>query len=264
MQKEIDTDEVPTAVEKNMEREASTVESDTEETLLEPRFKYSRILNNVPAHYRMQKEIDTDEVPTAVEKNMEREASTVESDTEETLLEPRFKYSRILNNVPAILRKDMATCMAIHDKFAALGSRSGNIYIIDHFGSLHPENTARHHRCPVTKISIDRTGSYFVSCSQDARISVGGITSFELAQIVDLKLAARSVAIDPDFTKRGSGHMFVTGERNLLLHQRTFFGNYKEKVLYEGMDCDGMITQVSWQDRYIAFTNETGTRIFDK
>lgn len=30
------------------------------------------------------------------------------------------------------------------------------------------------------------------------------------------------------------------------------------------MDCDGMITQISWQDCCIAFTNETGTRIFDK
>lgn len=34
----------------------------------------------------------------------------------------------------------MATCMAIHDKFAAVGGRSGSVYIIDHFGSLHPEN----------------------------------------------------------------------------------------------------------------------------
>ncbi|VIO99680.1 Vacuolar assembly protein VPS41 homolog, putative [Brugia malayi] len=184
----------------------------------------------------MQEQIDEDE-----------KSDRMESDIEEMLLEPRFKYSRILNNVPGILRKDMATCMAIHDKFAALGSRSGNVYIIDHFGSLHPESTARHHRCPVTKISIDPTGSYFVSCSQDARISVAGITSFEFAQIIDLKIAARSVAIDPDFTKRGSGHMFVSGERNLLLHHRTFFGNYREKILYEGMDCDGIITQISWQ-----------------
>uniref|UniRef100_A0A0R3RXB1 RING-type domain-containing protein n=1 Tax=Elaeophora elaphi TaxID=1147741 RepID=A0A0R3RXB1_9BILA len=208
----------------------------------------------------MQKgQVNTDVAQFGGEEGKDR----MESDTEEALLEPRFKYSRILNNVPGILRKDMATCMAIHDKFAAVGSRSGSVYIIDHFGSLHPENTTRHHRCPVTKISIDPTGSYFVSCSQDSRISVAGITSFELAQVIDLKLAARSVAIDPDFTKRGSGHMFITGERNLLLHQRTFFGNYREKVLYEGMDCDGMITQISWQDCYIAFTNETGTRIFD-
>ncbi|KAK6113842.1 WD domain G-beta repeat family protein [Brugia pahangi] len=194
----------------------------------------------------------------------DEKSDRMESDIEEMLLEPRFKYSRILNNVPGILRKDMATCMAIHDKFAALGSHSGNVYIIDHFGSLHPESTARHHRCPVTKISIDPTGSYFVSCSQDARISVAGITSFEFAQIIDLKIAARSVAIDPDFTKRGSGHMFVSGERNLLLHHRTFFGNYREKILYEGMDCDGIIAQISWQGCCIAFTNETGTRIFDK
>uniref|UniRef100_A0A0R3RBP6 CNH domain-containing protein n=1 Tax=Brugia timori TaxID=42155 RepID=A0A0R3RBP6_9BILA len=113
----------------------------------------------------------------------------------------------------------------------------------------------------------------------DARISVAGITSFEFAQIAarsvaidpdftkrgsgHMFIAARSVAIDPDFTKRGSGHMFVSGERNLLLHHRTFFGNYREKILYEGMDCDGIITQISWQGCCIAFTNETGTRIFD-
>uniref|UniRef100_A0A1I8EKL1 Vps39_2 domain-containing protein n=1 Tax=Wuchereria bancrofti TaxID=6293 RepID=A0A1I8EKL1_WUCBA len=169
-----------------------------------------------------EEQIDTDVVQIDEEEKSDR----MESDIEETLLEPRFKYSRILNNVPGILRKDMATCMAVHDKFVAVGSRSGNVYIIDHFGSLHPESTARHHRCSVTKISIDPTGSYFVSCSQDARISVAGITSFEFAQI-----AARSVAIDPDFTKRGSGHMFVSGERNLLLHYRTFFGNYREKVV---------------------------------
>ncbi|KAM3727480.1 Vacuolar protein sorting-associated protein [Dirofilaria immitis] len=182
----------------------------------------------------MQKvQIDTDVAQTDEKKEIEEGRDIADSDAEEALLEPRFKYSRILNNVPEILRKDMATCMAIHDKFAAVGSRSGNVYIIDHFGSLHPESTARHHRCPVAKISIDPTGSYFVSCSQDARVSIAGITSFELAQIIDLKLAARSIAIDPDFTKRGSGHMFVTGERNLLLHQRTFFGSYKEKILYE-------------------------------
>ncbi|VDK80649.1 unnamed protein product [Onchocerca ochengi] len=169
----------------------------------------------------MQKEqIDTDVAQNGKEE-MEEAQEMMESDTEEALLEPRFKYSRILNNVPEILRKDMATCMAIHDKFVAVGSRSGSVYIIDHLGSLHPEN------------------------------------------VMDLKIAARSVAIDPDFTKRGSGHMFVTGERNLLLHQRTFFGNYKEKILYEGMDCDGMIMQISWQNCCIAFTNETGTRIFD-
>lgn len=32
----------------------------------------------------------------------EEEKDKMESDTEETLLEPRFKYSRILNNVPGV------------------------------------------------------------------------------------------------------------------------------------------------------------------
>lgn len=49
-------------------------------------------------------------------------------------------------------------------------------------------------------------------------------------QTIDLKVAARSVAISPDFSRRGSGQMFVTGERDLLLHERRFFSNHKYTV----------------------------------
>ncbi|VDN43380.1 unnamed protein product [Gongylonema pulchrum] len=98
---------------------------------------------------------------------MEEDVSTevgieADSDVEEVLLEPRFKYSRILNSVPAILRQDAATCMAIHDKFAALGSRSGYVYIVDHFGNLHPENVRLFFICFINLVLFGRCVKHFV------------------------------------------------------------------------------------------------------
>ncbi|KHN74077.1 Vacuolar protein sorting-associated protein 41 -like protein [Toxocara canis] len=187
-----------------------------------------------------------------------------EEDEEEVLLEPRFTYSRILNSIPTIFAKDAASCLAVHDKFIAIGTQMGYIYIFDHLGNLHSESTARHHRCAVAAISVDLPGSYIASCALDARISIHGIGADEFTQIIDLKVAARSVVISPDFSKRGSGQMFVTGERDLLLHERRFFATHKYTSLYQGLERDGIISQISWRGPCIAFTNETGTRIYDR
>lgn len=46
----------------------------------------------------MQKE----QVDVHVTQTEKEKKDNMESDTEETLLEPRFKYSRILNNVPGV------------------------------------------------------------------------------------------------------------------------------------------------------------------
>ncbi|VDK49048.1 unnamed protein product [Anisakis simplex] len=187
-----------------------------------------------------------------------------DEDEEEVLLEPRFTYSRILNNIPSVFLKDSATCIAVHDKFIAIGTQTGHIHIFDHLGNIHSESTARHHRCAVTSISIDSAGKYMASCALDARISICGIGSDEFTQTIDLKVAARSVAISPEFSKRGSGQMFVSGERDLVLHERRFFANRKFTIIYQGLERDGLINQISWHRSCIAFTNDTGTRIYDR
>lgn len=48
-----------------------------------------------------KKKVDIDVAQTGKEEEEEEEEKT-ESDSEETLLEPRFKYSRVLNNVPGV------------------------------------------------------------------------------------------------------------------------------------------------------------------
>ncbi|KAI1703351.1 vacuolar protein sorting-associated protein 41 like protein [Ditylenchus destructor] len=75
--------------------------------------------------------------------------------------------------------------------------------------------------------------------------------------------AAKSVCIAEDFSRSGSGHRFVTSGRDLILYERNFLGRRKSTVIYQGLEKDGLITAVSWHGPYIAFTNESGTRIYD-
>lgn len=71
------------------------------------------------------------------------------------------------------------------------------------------------------------------------------------------------VAIAQNFSINGSGQKFVVGERNLVLYERNFLGRRKSTVIYRGMERDGFISSVSWHSAYIAFTNDSGTRIYD-
>uniref|UniRef100_A0A915D1U2 Vacuolar protein sorting-associated protein 41 homolog n=1 Tax=Ditylenchus dipsaci TaxID=166011 RepID=A0A915D1U2_9BILA len=151
-----------------------------------------------------------------------------DDEEEEVLIEPRFKYSRILNDVSRILEGDPASCIAVHDKFIAIGGLSGRIYLFDHMGNTHMEFTARHHKCAVSCISIDQPGNYFVSCANDFHVSIFGIGSDEYNQNVDLR------STNQPAKSQGSGV------------------SKKEE--------EGWISAISWQGPYIAFTNETGTK----
>ena len=97
---------------------------------------------------------------------------------------------------------------------------------------LHIKNfqTARHHRCAVTCLSVDASGSYIISCANDFKVSLFGIGCDEYNQVLELKFSARSVAIAEDFSRQGSGQRFVTGERSLIMYERGIFGVRSQTV----------------------------------
>lgn len=78
-----------------------------------------------------------------------------------------------------------------------------------------------------------------------------------------MRISARAVAISEDFSRQGSGQKFVIGERDLVIYERSFLGRRKISAIYQGLDKDGFISEISWNGHYIAFTNESGTRIYD-
>ena len=66
----------------------------------------------------------------------EEEESSSDSDEEE--IEPKLKYERLSSDLKAILKKDVASCLAVHSKFLILGSHWGVIHLLDAMGNCLP------------------------------------------------------------------------------------------------------------------------------
>uniref|UniRef100_A0A914VKR4 Vacuolar protein sorting-associated protein 41 homolog n=1 Tax=Plectus sambesii TaxID=2011161 RepID=A0A914VKR4_9BILA len=186
-----------------------------------------------------------------------------EADSDE-LCEPKFKYKRILNDTIKVFEHDAASCLAVHEKFLAVGTQCGRVYIMDHLGNVLPMKSLNQHTAAVNQISIDGSGDYLISCSNDGKVIIFGLASAEYNQVLSMNRPIRSVAIANDFSKSNSGQQFATGDRTLTLHERTFFNSDKQTVLFTGKDKDGFITTISWRGPLVAFTNDTGTRVYDR
>lgn len=137
--------------------------------------------------------------------------------------EPKLKYDRMGNDVQNILLKDAVSCICVHTKFICLGTQWGVIHLLDHEGNTVPIGGAegngkelQAHAVAVNRISVDAHGEYFASCSDDGRVLVRGLYSPDNAHTLTLGRQVKSVALDPNYYKSGSGRRFLTG-LNLLI-----------------------------------------------
>ncbi|CAB3400575.1 unnamed protein product [Caenorhabditis bovis] len=187
-----------------------------------------------------------------------------EANSEDAPLEPRFKYERMDGTAAKQLyNNELFSAVDVHEKFIAIGTQSGKIYVMDHQGFADFENVPimKPHRCPVSKLKIDKTGSYIISCANDGKVVISGIGSSGLCCTININYMPRSIAIEPDFV-RSQYHSFILGERRLVLYEKKLF--YKTTNVFSGAERDGFITCCSWENDYIAFTNDMGTQIYDR
>ncbi|KAI6244063.1 RING-type domain-containing protein [Aphelenchoides fujianensis] len=63
------------------------------------------------------------------------ETAKITDDDEECLIEPRFKYQRVVHDVATRLEQDSASCAVVHDKFICVGFSSGRIAFFDSPGA---------------------------------------------------------------------------------------------------------------------------------
>ncbi|XP_051024063.1 vacuolar protein sorting-associated protein 41 homolog isoform X2 [Acomys russatus] len=183
------------------------------------------------------------------------EESTDESE-EESEEEPKLKYERLSNGVTEILQKDAASCMTVHDKFLALGTHYGKVYLLDVQGNI----TQKFDVSPVkiNQISLDESGEHMGVCSEDGKLQVFGLYSGEeFHETFDCPI--KIIAVHPQFV-RSSCKQFVTGGKKLLLFERTWMNRWKSSVLHEG---EGNIRSVKWRGHLIAWANNMGVKIFD-
>ncbi|XP_055277135.1 vacuolar protein sorting-associated protein 41 homolog isoform X2 [Moschus berezovskii] len=184
------------------------------------------------------------------------EESTDESEEEESEEEPKLKYERLSNGVTEILQKDAASCMTVHDKFLALGTHYGKVYLLDVQGNI----TQKFDVSPVkiNQVSLDESGEHMGVCAEDGKVQVFGLYSGEeFHETFDCPI--KIIAVHPHFV-RSSCKQFVTGGKKLLLFERSWMSRWKSSVLHEG---EGNIRSVKWRGHLIAWANNMGVKIFD-
>lgn len=155
-------------------------------------------------------------------------SSNVE-EMEEVVVEPRFKYERILADVKEGLDKSSSSCVAIHDRYIAIGFSSGEIRMYDHLGHEHFVNSFKRHKCAVTQIGFDAPGRYIISCANDSVVHIQGVGHDEYNESLKVMPAAKCVALGPTFSKN-TGQRFITGSQNLITYEKGFLGKYRTGV----------------------------------
>ncbi|XP_023945852.1 vacuolar protein sorting-associated protein 41 homolog [Bicyclus anynana] len=180
--------------------------------------------------------------------------------------EPKLKYDRMGNDVQNILLKDAVSCICVHTKFICLGTQWGVIHLLDHEGNTVPisqdnnQKDLQAHAIAVNKISVDMNGDYIASCSDDGKVLVYGLYTDDNTHSLTLGRGVKAVALDPYYFKSGSGRRFLTGDKKLILYEKTFLNRLRSTVLCE---CEGDVQAISWHDRFVAWASEVGVRVYD-
>eukprot|EP01104_Vermistella_antarctica_P020689 TRINITY_DN896_c0_g1_i3.p1 TRINITY_DN896_c0_g1~~TRINITY_DN896_c0_g1_i3.p1 ORF type:complete len:938 (+),score=181.35 TRINITY_DN896_c0_g1_i3:205-3018(+) len=190
----------------------------------------------------------------------ESDGEESDSDEEEEEEEPKLKYQRLGAHATGILQRDSASCLGVHEKFLALGTRSGMVYILDFNGNENKRITC--HAGPVNEVSIDATGEYIASCSNDGKVVVTNLVANEMNKFEYQKRPVLSCALDPEYSRRDT-RRFTCGGRTgqLVLNTKGFMGfGAKNVVLHSG---EGPIYAVKWRSNFIAWANDLGVKIFD-
>ncbi|XP_054847633.1 vacuolar protein sorting-associated protein 41 homolog isoform X2 [Eublepharis macularius] len=146
--------------------------------------------------------------------------------------------------------------MTVHEKFLALGTHYGKVYLLDVQGNI----TQQFDVSPVkiNQISLDESGEHMGVCSEDGKVQVFGLyTGEEFHETFDCPI--KIVAVHPQFV-RSHNKQFVTGGNKLLLYEKTWMNRWKPSILHEG---EGNIRNVKWRGNLIAWANNMGVKILD-
>uniref|UniRef100_A0A1A8EVJ0 Vacuolar protein sorting-associated protein 41 homolog n=1 Tax=Nothobranchius korthausae TaxID=1143690 RepID=A0A1A8EVJ0_9TELE len=179
--------------------------------------------------------------------------SSEEEDSEE---EPKLKYERLANGVTEILQNDAASCMTVHDKFLALGTHFGKVFLLDIQGNVTQKFEIS--SVKINQISLDESGEHVGICSEDGKVQVFGLYTREGFHD-NFDCPIKAVALHPQFS-RSNYKQFVTGGNKLLLYERNWLNRWKTLVLHEG---EGTITNIQWRANLIAWANNLGVKIYD-
>lgn len=205
-----------------------------------------------------------DEQPIENDNANENGCSEDNDSTASEEFEPKLRYVRMANDLRNILTNDSASCVAVHPKFVCIGTAWGVIHLLDHQGNNVRNKELRAHSVAVNQISIDANGDYIASCSDDGKVFVFGLYSTDNNHDISFDRLVRSIAIDPNYYKSGSGRRFITGDERLVLHEKTLFSRAKSTILADASQ-EGGVKTMKWSPggEFLAWASHVGFRVYD-
>lgn len=191
------------------------------------------------------------------EMDSEEEEEDEDGDEEDDDDEPALKYERFGGAFQDLLKKDSASALAVSTRFIALGSHNGFAHILDLTGQRI--KTFKPHAASVIDICFDSTAEFIGTASMDGQVFIHSISGTE-SYTFDMKRPLRSLALEPNFAKRGSRAVVCGGMAGtLVLHEKGWLG-HKETLLHLG---EGPIWHIRWRGTLIAWANDVGVKIYD-
>jgi len=190
------------------------------------------------------------------EDEYESGSGSYEEESTEEEEEPQLKYQRLGASVTEILKRDSACCLTVNDKFLAMGTEMGTVFIFDFNGNEIRKFNA-HPNFPIRDLSIDQAGEYVGSCADDGRVIINGLYNKDFVEHKFPKPVS-CISLDPHYSK-SRDERFVCGTGGKLIHSEKGWW-VSQNVLHEG---EGPIYAISWQGDLIAWANDVGVKIHD-
>ncbi|KAH9994131.1 vacuolar assembling protein VPS41 [Russula compacta] len=202
-------------------------------------------------------ETNTNDEEDGVESDEDENEEEDDDDEGEEDEEPALKYERFGGAFQDLLKKDSASALAVSNKYLALGSHNGFAHILDLTGQRI--RTFKPHTASVVDMCFDITADFIGTASMDGQVFIHSISGSE-SYAFDMKRPLRSLALEPNFAKRGSRAVACGGMSGTLVIQEKGWLGHKETVLHRG---EGPIWHIRWRGGLIAWANDLGVKIYD-
>ncbi|KAI9467202.1 vacuolar protein sorting-associated protein 41 [Lactarius psammicola] len=171
------------------------------------------------------------------ETDSEEDEGDEDGDEEDDDDEPALKYERFGGAFQDLLKKDSASTLAVSTKFLVRDACAGL--------AQWRIKTFKPHAASVIDICFDSTAEFIGTASMDGQVFVHSVSGTE-SYTFDMKRPLRSLALEPNFAKRG-------------ISCRRWLG-HKETLLHLG---EGPIWHIRWRGTLIAWANDIGVKIYD-
>jgi len=202
------------------------------------------------------------------EEDNQSESSSDDEESLEEEEEPVLKYTRLAAGIKTILAEDRgARVLKAHDKFLVLGTKAGNVYLLDFRGDKIKQ--WKNHKKQVNDISI--SGDNIASCSDDGRVVIRHVFDHEdetdrpiynknQMQERAFPKSVKSVSLIPDYDAK-QNFFFCSGGLcdQLIITYKKIWGK-TDQVLHAG---EGPVHAIEWRKDLIAWANARGVKIYD-